>query len=363
MKRIKIVRTIFAAAIIVLMTACHQKEHHREHIRELLTTHPVRQNISVPRDYVCQIRSIQHIELRALEKGYIEKIHIDEGQLVEEGSKLFQVMPRLYRAEYEKAKAEHDFAHIEYENTAALQKKNIVAPTELLLARAKLKEAEANLTLAQVHLDFTAITAPFSGITGRFHVRKGSLVEEGELLTTLSDNSEMWVYFNVPEAEYLEYKRETGRNHHQAVKLVMANQEEYEQVGKITAIEADFNNETGNIAFRATFPNPERILRHGQTGNVILETALDEAILIPQKATFEILDKRFVYVVDEENTVRARAISVLAELPDLFVIEDGITEEETILLAGLRKVRDGHVIKPRFQDPAKVMAGLQVYAE
>src|ERR1700740_2160147 len=119
---------------------------------------------------------------------------------------MFQIMPMLYQAELQKAQAEADFVEIEYLNTKRLADSNVVSPNELALAKAKFDKANAELSLAQTHLEFTQIKAPFDGIMDHFHVRTGSLVDEGDLLTTLSDNSEMWVYFNVPEAEYLNYK-------------------------------------------------------------------------------------------------------------------------------------------------------------
>ncbi|MCB0330726.1 MAG: efflux RND transporter periplasmic adaptor subunit [Bdellovibrionales bacterium] len=348
---------------LLIQSGCSPRETHHEEALKLQVTSPLRENTSITRPYVSQIRSIQHIELRALEKGYVQEVFMDEGQVVKEGQMLFQIMPQMYNAELNKAHAEFEFAEIEYENTERLKKDNVIAPSELNLAKAKLDQAQAELALAQVHVDFTKVQAPFNGISGRLHVRKGSLVEEGELLTTLSDNSSMWVYFNMPEAEYLEFQRRVGTNHETEVELMMANHELYQHPGKITAIEADFNNETGNIAFRATFPNPEGILRHGQTGTVLLKTPLDDALLIPQKATFEILDKRYVFVVDKRNKIRSKPISVVAEMPDLFAIGDELSEKNTILLEGLRKVRDGDSIVPDIKEPKAVLASLKVYAE
>jgi membrane fusion protein (multidrug efflux system) len=144
--------------------------------------------------------------LRAFEKGYLEKIFVDEGQFVKKGEMMFKIMPLIYTAELQKAQAEAEFAEIEYQNTKQLADKNVVSQNELALAKAKLDKAKAEVSLAQTHLQFTEVKAPFSGIMDHFQVRLGSLINEGDLLTTLSDNSEMWVYFNVPEAEYLNYK-------------------------------------------------------------------------------------------------------------------------------------------------------------
>jgi membrane fusion protein (multidrug efflux system) len=131
----------------------------------------------------------------------------------------------------------------------------------------------------------------------------------------------------------------------------------------IQTIEADFNNETGNIAFRATFPNPEKLLRHGETGNILMESPLKNAVIIPQKATFEVLEKKYVFVVDKDNTVKSREITIAAELPDIYIIKSGLKGDEKILLEGIKKVRDNDKIKFDYEDPQKVISHLRVYAE
>lgn len=327
-----------------------------------LVTSPLKMDTVITNEYVCQIHAISHIELRAQETGFLQEIYVDEGQFVKKGQTLFQIMPNLYEKEVQMAQAEVDYAKIEYLNTKLLADSNVVSPNQLALVKAKYDKAVAELELAQVHLSFTNIKAPFDGIIDRFHVRLGSLLEEGELLTSLSDNSEMWVYFNVPEAEYLEYKMRS-KDSLVPVKLLMANHKHFNYPGVVTTIEADFNHETGNIAFRATFPNPEDLLRHGETGNVLMETPLKDALLIPQKATFEVLDKKYVYVVDENNVIKARQITIGAEMPHLYAIIEGLSESDKILLEGLRKVRENDEIKYEFLEPDSVIANLELYAE
>lgn len=358
---------LLGACTLVCSTGCDSSSVSSAELRaelpKLSVTHPLKQDANLTRDYVAQIRAIKHIELRALARGYLENVHVDEGQPIKAGQPMFDIMPRLYQAELGKAQAEAQFAEIEYANTEKLTKNKVVAPSELALAKAKLDKARAAAALEQVHLDFTRVKAPFDGIMGKFAVRPGSLVDDGELLTTLSDNHEMWVYFNVPEAEYIQYKRKGLSEKHMQVRLEMADGSIYEHPGVVTAIEADFNNETGNIAYRATFPNPEGLLRHGQTGKILVDTNIKEAMLVPQAAVFEILDKKFVLTVDESGKVHSKEIKVGAQMPDLFVVSDGLTNNDQILLEGQRKVIDGDVIEPQFQDPTQVVANLKVYAE
>jgi membrane fusion protein (multidrug efflux system) len=353
-----------AFCVLLWQTGCHSGNMEgKEKEPTFLVTNPVRMDTSITEDYVCQIQSIRHIELRAREKGYLQKIFADEGQFVKQGQLLFQITPTLYEAEFQRAQAEVNFAEIEYQNTKSLADSNIVAPNELAMARAKLDKARAEAALANVHLGFTAIRAPFSGIIDRLHVRLGSLVDEGELFTNLSDNTKMWVYFNVPEAEYLDFKSEVKSDEPVEVKLLMANNKVFGYPGVVETIEADFNNETGNIAFRATFPNPDGLLRHGETGSILMVVPVENALIIPQKATFEVLDKKYVFVVDANNIVKSREITIGAELEDLFVVKSGLAENEKILLEGLRKVRDDDHITFEYLDPHEVISTLKLHAE
>ncbi len=349
---------------LLWFTSCSSREIEKEEAVKFLVTSPLRKDTMMIKDYVCQIRSIQHIELRALEKGYLQNIYVDEGKFVRQGQMMFRIMPLLYQAELQKAEAEAKFAEIEYDNTKQLADSHVVSPNELALAKAKLDKARAERSLAQVHLGFTEIRAPFNGIMDRFQVRLGSLVNEGDLLSTLSDNSKMWVYFNVPEAEYLNYRTKAKKDSLMTVKLLMANNQLFGYPGVVQTIEADFNNETGNIAFRATFPNPGSLLRHGETGNVEMTVPLDNALLIPQKATFEILEKKYVFVIDKDSVVRQKEITIAAEMPDLYIIKEGLSENERIVLEGIRKVKDKDRIgEYQYLDPREVIPHLKVYVE
>ena len=348
---------------LLFLASCQSKKEEKVEGTKYLVTNPIQKDTLVTKEYVGQVRAIQHIELRALEKGYLQKIFVDEGQSVKKGQLMFQIMPMLYKAELQKAQAEANFAQIEYQNTKSLTDTKVVSPNELAMAKAKLDKAKAELSLAQVHLGFTEIRAPFDGIMDRFQVRLGSLVNEGDLLTTLSDNSKMWVYFNVPEAQYLDYKTIAKADNQTKVKLLMANNQLYNYPGVVETIEADFNNETGNIAFRATFPNPKALLRHGETGNIQMTVPHKNAIIIPQKTTFEVLDKKYVYVVDKNGVLKSREIVIEAELPHLFIIKSGLALDDKILLEGIRLVKENEKINYKLEKPEHVLSHLELYAE
>ncbi|PPC95252.1 MAG: efflux transporter periplasmic adaptor subunit [Methylotenera sp.] len=358
---LKLFATISLLAL--LLNGCGPSKEPQEALSKLEVSRPLIKDTTIVKEYVSQIHAFKHIEMRALERGYLQDIFVDEGQMVSKGQRMFKIMPNLYEVDLLKSKAEAEMVRIEYQNTKALADKNIVSLNELALARAKLDKAEAEVRLAQTHLNFTNINAPFGGMMDHLNVRNGSLVAEGDLLTTLSDISKMWVYFNVPESEYLDYKLNKAAQSPVNVKLKMANGSVFDQAGVIETIEADFDNKTGNIEFRAVFPNPKQLLRHGETGNILIDIPYKNALLIPQKATYEILDKTYVYVVAKDNRLEQRLINVAAELPHVFIVKSGLKAEDRILIEGLRKVHPGQKIDLDYHPPEKVLSQLDLHAE
>jgi len=336
----------------------------KEEIEEKYTvTEPIHVDTSFNKEYVSQIRSLRNIEIRAQEKGYLENIYVDEGQQVKTGQLLFRIMPKIYEAEFQKAQAESKMANIEYQNAKSLGEKNIISDNEVALAKAKLDHANAETAIARLHLSFTEIRAPFDGIIDRIPLKLGSLVDEGELLTSLSDNSQMLVYFNVSEPEYLDYEshikdRGTGK-----VSLILANNQMFKYEGNVEVVEGEFDNETGNIAFRARFANRERLLRNGQTGKVRMTVPLNNALIIPQKATYELQDRKYVFVVGKDGIARSKHITISGELPDLYIVSKGLSQHDKILLEGVQKVKDDDKIHYEFVPAREVMAHLRLKAE
>ncbi len=358
-------RIILFIGFIALLSnvSCNQKKETKEEEGNYTVTNPVRIDTSFTKEYVSQIRSVRNIELRAQEKGFLQNIYVDEGQFVQAGQLLFRIMPKMYEAELLKAQSEAKAAEIELQNAKTLADKNVVSKNEQAMAQAKLEQARAEVALAKLHLSFTEIRAPFSGTIDRIPKKLGSLIDEGELLTSLSDNSKMYAYFNVSEPEYLEYETNKNTRGSNTINLRLANNEIFKHKGKIEVIESEFDNETGNIAFRASFPNAEKLLRNGQTGKVVMTVPVKNALIIPQKATYEIQDKKYVFVVDKNNIVKSREITVKGELPDLYVIQSGIEESDKILLEGVQKVNDDDKIKYVYQKPLDVIAHLKLKAE
>lgn len=325
---------------------------------------PLVKNLTLNDEYVCQIRAIQHIEIRSLEKGYLQNILVDEGEYVHQGQLLFQIKPNIYQADVQKSEAEVELSKIELQNNQALVAQDIISNTEAAMSAAKLAKVEAELALAKTHLGFTEIRAPFDGLIGRFNdIRLGSLLDENQLLTTLSDTHRLWVYFNVPEAVYLNYMEHMRKGVPQSVQLELADKEIYPEPGTIEVIQSDFSSTSGNVAFRASFSNPQGLLRYGQTGKILWPKTINQAVIVPQKSTFEILDKHFIYVVDKAGVIHERAIKIAREEPNVYIVASGIKPDEMFLLERQNKLDKGDKIQYKLIDPKRAFEDLNLYAE
>jgi len=350
------------AATLGQVACSHKKEEHKDE-EKFTVTSAMMMDTCFTKEYVSQIKSVRNIEIRALEKGYLEQIYVDEGQSVRKGQLLFRIMPRMYEAEYKKAMAEVDLASIEMENTRNLAEKNVVSPNELAMSKAKLEKAKAESAIAKLHLSFTEVRAPFDGTIDRIPLKLGSLVDEGELLTSLSDNSQMFAYFNVSEPEYLDYQQHVADRGDRHVSLLLANNQPLDAKGVVETIEGEFDSETGNIAFRARFPNPNKLLRNGETGKVQMTVPMKNAMIIPQKATYELQDKKYVYLVDKQGKVMSKQIKIGSSLQDLYVVSAGLSANDQFLLEGIQKVNDDDQIKFSVVRPHDAISNLKLKTE
>jgi membrane fusion protein (multidrug efflux system) len=321
--------------------------------RKIVLTSPMAMDVDITQPYLCQMHSWRHINVRALTKGYLSEIKVREGQAVKKGDLMFKIVSTLNKAKLDAEMAEAKQAELEYQYTEQMVRQHTVSEQQLKLLEAKRDRAKAKVAEAQAELDFTDVKAPFEGIVGRLHQQIGSLIMEGDVFTTLSDNSMMWVYFNVPQAQYLAYMANREQQENDKIELMLANRSKFPQPGRLRAIEAEFNDATGSIAFRADFPNPDRLLRHGQAGTILIHRKVHDAIVIPIRATYEILDKKYVYVVDKDDVAHRREIVVQNETDDIFVIKKGVGVGDRIVLEGIRQVRDGEKVEYEFRPPER----------
>ena len=320
-------------------------------------------------EYVAEIHALQNVEIRTRVKGFIEQIHVDEGKPVAAGQLLFILSSRIYKedllkanAQLKSATAELKAAEVELKNTKLLVEKNIISKTELEMMQAKkeaiqakIDEANSAISLAKLNLSFTEVRAPFNGVINRIPNKRGSLVEEGTLLTTISNNNEVFAYFNMSESDYLNYVTSGEKEKFKTVQLLLANNTQYAYKGSIEISESEFDASSGNIAFRARFPNPEALLKHGGNGKIIVTKPLKNAMLIPLRSTFEIQDKVFVFTVDNRNKVQQKAIVPKMRIPHFYVVETGITKDEIILFEGVENVKEGDQVKPEIISPEQTL--------
>jgi membrane fusion protein (multidrug efflux system) len=328
-----------------------------EQRRKVVVTSPKVMDVALTEKYACQLHAQRHIQVKALEKGYLNDIAVKDGQFIKQGDAMFKVIPiSREKLDAKTAKAKLAELELEYEYARKLFEEKMVSSSEVRLHKLRPDTANAEPQVASAELNFTVVKAPFDGIVGALRQKLGTRLEEGAILTTLSDVSVVWADFDVPEAradEYLEGVK--GHPDDQKVELLLAEGGKFNQFGKIVAIDDDSKIEAGRVLLRADFPNPERRLRHGRNGTVVIHHTVHGAIVVPRRAVFEILDNRYVYVVDTEGVVHQREIVIKDEVDDLFVISKGIAVGDRIILEGNRQVRYGEKVESEFRLPEEVM--------
>jgi membrane fusion protein, multidrug efflux system len=347
-------RRVATLAVALFIAGCHEAARPAPEPQEFPVGSPT-VGATLTREWVGQIQAIRQVELRAHHRGMVEALGVDEGQTVSRGQLLFTINTRGLEQERLKAEAavasanaELKAAKVEAANTRLLFDNRIVAEPELELAQAKVealaasvREAKAEAELASVRLSFARIHAPFDGVVNRLLRREGSLVLEEDLLTTITDTSEVFVYFRVSEQDYLEYTSMAEADRPDHVRLKLANGADYPHAGVIDAIEGEFDEDTGAIAFRARFPNPDRLLKQGATGKIVIEREDPDAVVIPQSATFEIQENVYVFTVDGDDVVHATRVIPLGRVGAEFVLERGLMPTDRIVLEGAQRLKDG----------------------
>ncbi len=318
------------------------------------------QGATLVHEWVGTIRAVRQVELRAHHRGMIEELGVDEGQPVKRGQLLFTINARLLEQErleaeaaVARAHAELKAARVEATNTRMLFDNRVLSGPPLELAEAnvdaltaRVREAKAEAEHAAVRVSLARVHAPFDGVVNRLPHREGSLVLEEDLLTTITDTSEVFVYFRVSERDYLAHALGAETDRPQHVQLKLADGRMYPHAGSIDAVEGEFDQSTGSIAFRARFPNPDQLLKQGATGRIVIESADSDAVVIPQSATFEIQEHVYVFTVDDDDVVHATRVMPSARVGAEFVLDSGLSPDDRIVLEGAQQLRDGARIVP-----------------
>ncbi|MGM9846643.1 MAG: efflux RND transporter periplasmic adaptor subunit [Muribaculaceae bacterium] len=324
---------------------------------------------NLEKSYPATIKGKTDIDVRPLVSGFITKVHVDEGQIVSKGQVLFTLDQVQYQAAVDQAQAAVlvaetavQTAQLTANTKRSLYEKNIISEYEnqlaqnsLAQAQAQLAQAKAGLVNAQKNLSYTVVTAPSTGVVGKIPNREGSLASPSMVtpLTTVSDTGDVYAYFSLTEKDILEMTEE-NKSLAAAIKampevqLRLSDGTIYESTGKVATITGTIDSSTGAASVRALFKNGKGVLRSGSTGQVVVPHHMDSVIVIPQKATYELQDRKFVYVVGDSCKVASRPITIYS-LNDgqNFIVTSGLSANEQVVVEGVGTVvKDGLVIAP-----------------
>ncbi len=327
--------------------------------------------------FSASVEGTSDVEIRPQVSGYISRIFADEGSYVRKGQPLFKIEDITYReqlntavASLHAAEANLINASINVEKQDTLARRKIVSQLQLRQAKASysaqkaaVEQANAQVQNARVNLGFTLVKAPVNGYIGRIPFKTGSLVstQQAGPLTSLSDIDDVLAYFSMSENDFVSFQKRfngylTGKSLSDIprVSLQLSDGSIFPEKGVISAIEGQFDKNTGSITLRATFPNPERLLRSGNTGRVILRQDYDDILLLPVVANKEIQDKIYVFILDKDNKARQAIISVAGKSGNNYIVKDGVNAGDRIIAEGLDRLTNGAAVKP--QIPGKVAA-------
>lgn len=376
MKTIKTLKSLSYMAILVMLASCSGSTGQQPgagQVKEYKVLKLSPQEATLHKNYPTTLEGQQTVEIRPRITSYLDEILVDEGDKVKKGQVLFRLYSRditanvrSAEAQVKVAEAQVSTATISVETTQPLVEKDIVSEFDLESAKAGLAQAEAqlaqakaNLANAKSNLEFTVITSPTNGIIGNFPYRVGSLVSATmtQPLTTVSNTENMYAYFSMNETEFLSITKDlegstTKQKLEQLpdVELVLPTNEIYENTGRVETASGIVEQSTGAINIRASFYNPEGVLRSGGSGKVRIPQHYTGAIMVPQNAVVEVQNKHFVYVVNDDNKVQNTLIEIITgNLKDTYIVTSGLKAGDKVVVEGVGQLRDGVEIKPNVE--------------
>ena len=326
------------------------------------------QNADLQTTYPATIKGVQDVEIRPKVSGFITKLCVKEGQQVKAGQLLFVIDNVTYaaavrqaKAAVNAAKAQLNTARLTYNNSEKLFKNNVIGSYELQSSKnamesaaAQLAQAEAAYVSAKQNLDFCFVTSPANGVIGDLPYRVRALVSASsqQALTTVSNNSTMQVYFSMTEKDLLDMTKTAGGvnaaiSSYPAVKLQLADGSIYNHPGKVATVSGVIDPTTGTVSMRADFPNPERVLKTGASGSIVVPHTATSAVVVPQDAVVEVQDKHFVYVVGKDNKVKYTPVEINSQNDGKnYIITSGLHIGDRFVVNGVSSLQDGMEIKP-----------------
>jgi len=306
--------------------------------------------------YPTNIEGIVNSDVRAKVTGYIQKVLVDEGQHVKKGQPLFKLETQSLTQDAEAAKAAINVAQVEVDKLVPLVEKGIVSNVQLETQKAKLLQAKSNYNSIIANIDYATVKSQIDGFVGAIPYREGSLVSPNNdtPLTTVSDITKVFAYFSMNEKEYLDFLQSTeGKtlqdklNNFPKVSLILANGAVYPEQGKIETSTGQINRKTGTVSIRAVFNNPNQLLTNGNSGKIRIPTTYENAMVVPQEATYEQQGQVMVFKLGEDNTISTSTIKIKASVDNLYVVESGISVGDKIVASGVGKLRSDMVIAPQ----------------
>lgn len=384
-------RYLSLATVITISLLCSCSNHSTEPgtkagASDSTQTYPVfevvSQTATLKTDYPASLQGEQNIEIRPNIDGYVEKIYVDEGAVVKKGQLLFRISAPQYQqdvnnasAAISSAEADVSTAEMQVKKTKPLVDKQIITNYELESAeytlqakQAALAQAKANLANAKTNLGYTLITSPVDGVVGTIPFRLGSLVSNTTTmpLTTVSNINKVYAYFSLNEKQLLDFSRQykgstldAKLSHMPPVTLTLADGSEYPEKGRVETIAGLINSQTGSASFRATFPNPVGLLRSGASATLEIPVTIENAIVIPQRSTYELQGKTFVYLVNNNKVINTEVEVMKIAAGQYFVVTSGLKAGDTVVYESTSALQDSTVIKPDVQPANKVYEGLK----
>lgn len=361
-------RLVLLVCCLALLSSCGQGDKSTGTAPEFAVIEVKTTTANLTNSYPATIKGKQDVEIRPMVSGFITKLHVDEGSVVRKGQVLFSIDPVQYQAAVNSAKAAVETAkaavntqELTVNNKRELNRKNIISNFDLQMAenqlaqtKAQLAQAEAQLVNARNNLSYTSVTSPSDGVVGTIPYRVGSLVSPSTAtpLTTVADISQMYAYFSMTERQLLAQIREGGSTKEilekmPDVQLELIDGTMYADSGRVETISGVIDQATGSVTMRALFPNKHNVLRSGSTGNVVFHNPMENVIMIPQSATTEVQDKKFVFVLQPDNTLKNTEVKVF-KLDDgkYYYVTSGLKAGDKIVIEGVQNLKGGQTIKP-----------------
>lgn len=350
---------ISAFAALILLAACGKKEQQAPQAQgpaPFPVQQVVKEDATVFQEYTANLEGRQNVEIRPKVTGFISKIYVDEGQEVRKGQLLFKIETQTLNQDAAAAKAAVNAAQVEVDRLKPLVERNIISKVQLETAKAQLAQAKASYNSVAANIGYGTIVSPVDGVIGGLPLKEGALVSPTtqDALTTVSDTRVMRAYFSMNERQMLDFTKTFKGNTLQAklknvpaVSLLLVDGSEYDQKGRLETVNGLVNATTGTTQFRAEFNNPQSILRSGGNGVVRIPVVHPDAIVVPQNAVFDMQGKQMIYVVQKDNTVKSKILTIATTSGKNFIVSEGLEAGETIVVEGASKLKDGMAIQPQ----------------